>query len=862
MQPAFTAGELSPSLWARVDLSKYQTGLKLAKNLIIHPHGGASNRAGLEFIGRTAANATSVLLPFVFDAVSNQTYNLEFANQVMRVYRAGSPVLESAKTITGIIGAQVTATAHGYSGGDEIFISGVVGPSNINGRNFIVRNVTANTFTLEDLFFDAVVADASYISGGTIRRVYQIATPYTSDDVGTLTFAQENDVMYLAHKDYAPRKLSRLADDNWTLETLTFLPDIAAPTGLDGIAYFKRQRGATTNIEYKVTAVAAGGQESAGSSTVTINLQYENDDGRKVRLTWDASAGAETYRVYRVDAYIGVLVETPNTSVEIDQTQYVGDGSSPPGSSESGSPPIPSSVAVSLRFGSILRYKVAAVSDDTGEESLPSSSFSLRNDMSFAGNRNTLFWNAVTGAGKYVIFREDNGRYGYIGTSESTTFTDENITVDLAVGPQEGSNPFNASGKYPACVGFFQQRLAFGGTEDVPAGVWLGQSANYENFGSAEPLQDSDSIAFRIRSKERNQVLALAESRGLAVFTSAGEFVVSGASDEVLTPTSISIKKQSNRGISSMVQPISVGDVMLFAQARGGVVRDFSYEFANDTFTGKDLTILSRHLFEGREIVSWAYAQAPDSVIWCVFDDGACASLTYMREHDVWAWTQHDTDGAFERVNVVPEDDEDKVYFIVRRSVKGGGTVRYIERMHTRQFATIEDCFFVDSGLTYDGAPTSSFRGLYHLEGETVVALADGNVYTKLEVTNGTITFPTPVSKVHAGLPYTATLQTLAIDVGNVQGLGTTQGRFKSIAGVTVRMEKSRAIKVGTDLTKLREAKQRQFENWDEAINLYTGDFEITISPDWTKDGSFYIQQVDPVPMTVLAVMPDIRIGG
>lgn len=861
MQPAFTAGELSPSLWARVDLSKYQTGLKLAKNVIIHPHGGASNRAGFEFIGRTVGNGASVLIPFVFDAVTNQTYNLEFGNQVMRVYRAGSPVLDAAKTITGISGSAVTAAAHGYANGREVFISGIVGPTNINGRNFIVRNVTTNTFTLEDLFGNAVVIDAAYVSGGSVRSLYQLSTPYSTNDIAGLTFAQENDVMYLAHQDYAPRKLSRLADNNWTIETLTFLPDMQAPTGLDGTAYFKRQTGDTTNIQYRVTSVSASNAESAGSSIVSINLQYENEDGRKVRITWDPVSGADSYKVYRVDSNIGVLADTPNNTIELDQTQYVGDGSSPPGSSQPGAPAIPSNVAVGIRFGEVLRYKVAAVSADTGEESLPSSSFTLRNDMSYAGNRNVLNWNAVTGASKYIVYREDNGRYGYIGTSESLTFTDENITVDLASGPQEGENPFNAAGDYPGAVGFFQQRLAFGGTENIPAGVWLGQSSNYENFGSAEPLQESDSIAFRIRSKERNQVLALAESRGLAVFTSAGEFIVSGASDEVLTPTSISIKRQSNRGISNLVQPISVGDVMLFAQARGGVVRDFSYEFANDTFTGKDLTILSRHLFEGRSIVSWAYAQAPDSVIWCVFDDGGCASLTYMREHDVWAWTQHETDGVFERVNVVPEDDEDKVYFVIRRSINSA-TVRYIERMHTRQFNDIVECFFVDSGLSADGAATASFSGLHHLEGETIVALADGNVYRGLTVTNGKITFPSPVSVVHAGLSYKATMQTLAIDVGNVQGLGTTQGRFKSIAGATIRVEESRAIKAGPSLDKLREVKQRRFEAWDEAIQLFTGDFEVTFTPEWDKDASFYIQQEDPVPMSVLAVMPDLRIGG
>ena len=66
-QPSFTAGELSPALHARVDLAKYGSGLKTAINLFIHPHGGASNRAGLEFINEVKASANLArLIPFQF----------------------------------------------------------------------------------------------------------------------------------------------------------------------------------------------------------------------------------------------------------------------------------------------------------------------------------------------------------------------------------------------------------------------------------------------------------------------------------------------------------------------------------------------------------------------------------------------------------------------------------------------------------------------------------------------------------------------------------------------------------------------------------------------------------------------------
>src|SRR5690606_27427590 len=99
------------------------------------------------------------------------------------------------------------------------------------------------------------------------------------------------------------------------------------------------------------------------------------------------------------------------------------------------------------------------------------------------------------------------------------------------------------------------------------------------------------------------------------------------------------------------------------------------------------------------------YCQAPHSVVWVVLDDGSLVSLTYMKEHDVWGWTRHASGAGafFEDVSVIGEGGEDVPYFIVRRDIDGISK-RYIERLHTRVMDDIEDAFFVDSGLTYEGA--------------------------------------------------------------------------------------------------------------------------------------------------------------
>lgn len=793
-QPAFTAGVLSPSLWSRVDLAKYGAGLKTATNLFVHAHGGASNRAGFEFIAEVKDSATAArLIPFQFN--TSQSYVLEFGAGYMRVFRDGGAVL----------------------------------------------------------------------SGATI---YELATAYGADDVSDLTFIQEADVMYICHEGYPPKKLSRLADDNWTITDVVFAPKISAPATIMANGRWKFRSGASSNFGFRVSSVSAGGAESAAAAAVTIGWQYENYDGKFIRLSWNAMAGAAFYRVYRSDSLTGIVAETTDTSADMPQGPgtFAGDGTAIPAASAPGAPPVPTGVAAVLNFGKVYSYVVSAISADNGEEGLPSAAQTVSNDMSIKGNTNTITWSAVAGAAEYYIYRKDNGAYGYIGRSDTLSFVDENITADIATGPQDGFNPFVGAGNYPRCATFIEQRLGFASTQNEPQGVWLSQSASYENFGASSPAKASDAVTFRIKAKQVNEIRSMISTRGLMLLTSGAEWIVTGdGSGSPITPTQIKIDNQGYRG-ASRVQPIVVGNTVLFSQDRGGVVRDFSYEFTSDAYTGKDLTILARHLFERKSIKAWAYAQAPYSIVWTVLDDGSLASLTYMREHEVWAWTDHESGGAvFEDVVVISEGNEDVPYFLVKRLI-GGVWRRYIERLHTRAMMDVSDAFFVDCGLTYSGPAVTTLTGLGHLEGQSVVALADGNVVRGMTVQGGMIMMPSAASKVHVGLPMTASLQTLDLDLGQVQGLGTVQGRQKSVSEVCLRVENTRGIWIGSEDGQrgdqhLVEYKQRATEAWDEAIQMYTGDIHMTPHWDWNSSGRVWVKQFDPLPMTILAIMPDITIG-
>ena len=222
----FTGGELSPRLDGRNDLAKYASGCKTLQNMIVYPHGSAARRSGTSFVAEVENSAEKTrLIPFEFS--TTQTYILEFGNEYIRFYKDGGAILEANKTITGITQADpgvVSITAHGFSNGDTIVISGVVGMTEVNGKRFKVANVNTNDFELQDI--DGVDVDTTsftaYASSGVANRVYQIATTYETADLFQIKYAQSADVMYLCHPEYSVKKLSRTGHTSWTITEVDF----------------------------------------------------------------------------------------------------------------------------------------------------------------------------------------------------------------------------------------------------------------------------------------------------------------------------------------------------------------------------------------------------------------------------------------------------------------------------------------------------------------------------------------------------------------------------------------------------------------------------------------------------------------
>ena len=248
---SFTAGEISPRLEGQITLEKYRQGLSELTNMVVMPHGGVTRRPGTEFLGEVKNSAAKArLIPFQFK--TSDTYILEFGPETMRVYRNGLQVLTgSAKTITGVTKANpgvITSNSHGFSDGEEIYITGVGGMTQLNDRNYIVANATTNTFTLTDLFGAAIdtTAFTTFTSGGTADKIYQISTPYVEADLFNLRYAQSADTMYIVHPSYDIRVLSRTGSAAWTLATATIsgspTPGLSGSNNRPSVVTFFEQR--------------------------------------------------------------------------------------------------------------------------------------------------------------------------------------------------------------------------------------------------------------------------------------------------------------------------------------------------------------------------------------------------------------------------------------------------------------------------------------------------------------------------------------------------------------------------------------------------------------------------------------------
>lgn len=746
-----------------------------------------------------------------------------------------------------------------------------------------------------------------------------VENPYALEDVCDISTAQAGDIVYLAHRDYALRKLTRSGtapDYDWALEEVALNQSIDAP-GAPTVT-FVRDNGdddAPLNytLRYVVTAVDADGVESVASAVGETTGKYPTDwvVGNHVDLSWTAVEGATEYNVYRESAgyygFIGVAsgngatggtltglqMGTLTTSNilryagRITRTVVIGNGHVSNSDTTSAL-----TVSVGDQNAFLVNGKLFVWVTKTTTTTTWSQSYDQETGTSWESattSTSEQFWAMVdcpsgTPSGTYASYETgslgSNAAYpsGDVDAytvapvfSAGTTlrFTDQNFEPDTATTPKEDWNPF-ADGNNPATVAFHQQRLVLGGTKDDPASFFMSRTGDYENFRKSRPLQDDDPVEYMLASGSIDEIRWMASFGDLLIGTSGAEYkATSGGA--AITSSDVQISVQSYWG-SSGLSPLIIGQSVMHCQRSGSHVRDLYYSWESDGYAGNDLSLLAPQLVESHRIVQWAFQQSPGSNIWAVRDDGVLLCLTYMKEQNVYGWSRHVTQGKVLSVAVISGSQEDVVMLVVEREM-GGVKKYFLERLagRFRDADGIEEAFYVDCGVTSRQETASdTVGGLGHLEGADVVALADGSPVEGLKVADGAVTLPYAAKVVTVGLNYVSALSPLPLETDTQQG--ATLGKRRAYGKCVLRLYRSVGGKYAAtepgDLFDVEGWKDRMVydlpflpEKYGEACQPFSGNIEISLPSGQDADTSLWLMQDRPMPFRVVAIMADVDFG-
>jgi hypothetical protein len=842
----FTGGEVSPRLDGRNDLTKYSSSCKTLENFIIYPHGAAARRSGTTFVAEVASSVNKTrLIPFEFS--TTQTYMLEFSNLKIRVYKDNGSVLEGDKTITAITQANpavVTSNSHGYSNGDEILITAVVGMTQLNSKRFLVANVTTNTFELTNK--DGVDTDSTaftaYVSGGTANKVFEITTPYTTAQLFEIKFAQSADVMYITHPAHEVAKLSRTGHTAWTLTDVVFTK-----------GPFQDPNTTTTTLTPASASVGSGVNITA-SSVTGINSGsgfLSTDVGRQI---------------YFNSGYATITAITSTTVVVVDIT------------------------IAFTNTNAITAWQLGSFSDTTGH---PSCVSFFEQRLVFAGTTNQ----------PQTIFFSKSGDYENMDANIGGTVADDDAIIYTIASNQVNAIRFMTATRtliLGTAGGEFT--VSGGGTDSAvtPTNILIKKQSNH-GAANVDAIAVGNATLFLQRAKRKVRELAynfdvdgyiapdmtiLAEhitESGLTQMSYQQEpnQIIWGVRDDgelvgltyqreqqvtawhrhifggIVNVPIITVTDYANivTGTRIVFQKSDGTLVTLTATTGTASAQEFKIETSNDvTAANLNASINTANTASGTGITSSVSSNVltitevtPTGLAYLVIKSFDTTRLTAVSQ----------TKAECESVAVIPTDNSEyQTWVIVKRTINGI-TRRYVEYINTFDFTETDNTTFnfLDSALSYSGAAATTISGLNHLEGQTVHILADGATHPTKIVSSGSITLDRASTDVKIGLGYNSILQTMRLDAGSQNG--TSQAKTKRIYEITIRLYESIGVEVGENLNNMERIPFRTSADvMDQGLPPFTGDKTVEFRGNYETDGFIFVRQTQPLPLTVLSLYP------
>ena len=943
----FNGGEVGSLMSGRTDFEKYGSSVYRMRRFIPTAQGPAKRCPGTKYVLQARYPDKRVWLQR-FEFAFDQAYVIEFGDYYCRFYTDRGVVLEDPIDISGITNANpgvVTYVGADPSNGDWMYVYGVVGMTEVNGRYVKVANVNtgAKTFELNDI--DGGVIDTTaygvYNGNGDAARVYTIASPYAEEDLFTaentsaMSISQSGDVLYIGCEGYQPRTLTRAGNTSWAFAAY-------APT--DGP--FQREPDARVNFTLSgtsgnVTVTSASAIFDNNSAGMLLRLQPVNITTTQWETAKSISAG--NIRKSSGKFYEAVNSATTGAVRPIHEEGQDYDGNA--------------GVLWEFLHPGYVVLKITAVTSTT----------QVSADVIGPG----------VAPNELLSSAECNYRVGAWGTGMGAS--------------------------YPYKTAFWRDRLWWGGGQNIYASV-AGDYGSHAPDTMGEILADN-ALNLTIAIGNVDKVRWMRPGNALIVGTAGAEIAVrENITTAPLGPENVKFDLQSAEG-SMELEPVLVEDAVLFARVGGRRIMELRFDIQADAWVPRDMNVLYPEITRSG-IVDMEYQKEPDDILWCVLGDGRLIGLTYDREQNIYGWHQHPiagNDAKVEAVQIIPSPngDLDDVWLVVSRTIQGdfpyelaleaGGnlltegedqlvieddvnrTQRFIEYIgqSLEEGEDIQGAGYLDASLEFnpvvpadlfmadgyeiagstgvqatvlssieiateadeiieteafelivindpvfaatdvgreivyryydtanelwrsaraeitsyidqenvlttivaafpdDDVPfnewrltATTLRGLWHLEGETVSALADGQEVNDLLVTDGTVTLPFAASRATIGYPYTSTLATQRLEAG--ASIGTAQAKVKRIHKCGLRLYASLGGKVGPGPTNVDLIQYRTNNDFmNEVPPLLTGDTDVFAFPGgYETDGRIWVVADQPLPMTVIALYPELETQG
>lgn len=799
----FSSGEFSPLLEGRVDISKYYNAAKTIENFIVTAYGGIEETPGSKFAAEVQTSSKKArAVPFLFSTI--QAYMLEFGDQYIRFFKDQGSITEGDKAITGATQADpvvITAVAHGYSNGDEIIISGVVGMTELNGKRFIVANQAANTFELKDKDGNDVdgTGFTAYVSGGVCNKVVEIFTPYLEAELFELQFSQSADTLYISHNNHATRKLTRTSHTAWTLTVVDFqngpyLPSNTTATTITPSA----DVGAAITLTASTPIFLAGHVGSSwrikngwvkivgftSTTVVTADVQESGDLGTGPGATTDWAEGA--WSVVRGYPACNTFHEQRlMLAASINNPQTVWGSKSQ----------------------DFERMDAGASDDDALIYTIVSEQV------------NAIRW---LSSGNILELGTVGGVFGMRSTSDAPlTPTNVKVTEDTTYG-----SAFTLPKKVGSFVYYLQKNLK----------TLRELSFNFDIYGDNRLAKDMTLLAEHITGTNGIIEMAYQQSPHNVLWCVRADGQIATLTRQIDQDV-VGWSRQITDGLfeSVAVIPSTTYDEVWVIVKRtiNGVTRRYVEYFVAPTFTEQeDAFFVHSGLSLDNPIAISGATQANPVVITATAHGLSNGDYVVIR-------------------GIVGMTELNKGKFKIKN--KTANTFELTDSNDDNIDGTGFSAY-VSGGEVRKGVTTIS--GLNHLEGKTVDILVDGATHPQKVVSGGSITLDAPYGEVHVGLPYLPKLLTLRPEVQTAEG--TSQGKIRRVINATVRIYESLGFQIGTDIKQDDALFDRDL--MDQAPSLFTGDKKVQFPAGYSKDARILITQPYPLPLNILAIILQINV--